>query len=80
MPPFGRRFALSFLLLKSRRPRLSTSLLLCGIFSIEARRQRGAVFLIGGVEFFVVVASPSSPSPRTVLDLGTRSTIGGSEL
>ena len=78
---FDRRFPLSFILLISRWPRLLTLSFLRGSFSSEVRRQREAVFLIGGVEFFVFVASPSSPfPPGTVLDLGTRSTVGGGEL
>jgi len=50
-------------------------------FSSGVHRRHGVEFFVGGVEFFVVVASPPSPlPPGIVLDLGTRSTVGGSEL
>ena len=76
---FDRRLPFSFLILISRWFRSSTLPSPCENLSRHKFVvHRGFESLVGGVE--IVVSRFSSPSPRIVLDLGTRSSVGGSEL
>src|ERR1041385_4732915 len=70
------RLSLSFLLLTPtvsyfRRCRLPVE-----SFSTKGHRRHGAEFLVGGVED-CRLSFLSPPLPRIVLDLGTRSLVGG---